>query len=71
MAEHELRRRRLPACRAISPSPRGELEITTAVQHAIDVLGESFCAMTFRLVLDLTSREDVAPVTVMLSEKSR
>ena len=58
------------ACRAISPSPRGELEITTAVQHAIDVLGESFRAMTFRApVLDLTSREDVAPVTAMLSGK--
>lgn len=58
------------ACRAISPSPRGELEITTAVQYAIDVLGEPFCAIKIHApVLDLTSRADIAPVAAMLSGK--
>jgi glucose-1-phosphate thymidylyltransferase len=58
------------ACRAIAPSPRGELEITAAVQYAIDVLGEPFRALTIRAaVLDLTSRADVAPVAAMLAGK--
>jgi len=51
------------ACRAIEPSPRGELEITDAVQYAIDSLGERFAAPSFRApVLDLSSRADIAPV---------
>jgi glucose-1-phosphate thymidylyltransferase len=55
------------ACRAIGPSPRGELEITTAVQHAIDVLGEPFHAVTVSApVLDLSSREDIGPVAARL-----
>ena len=33
------------ACRAIRPSPRGEYEIPDAVQHAINVLGETFAAV--------------------------
>jgi glucose-1-phosphate thymidylyltransferase len=58
------------ACRAIPPSPRGEWEITTAVQYAIDVLGEPFHALCIEApVLDLSSREDVAPVTAMLAAK--
>ena len=56
------------ACRAIAPSPRGELEIPYAVQYAIDVLGEPFRALTIRApVLDLTSREDVASVAAILT----
>jgi len=56
------------ACRAIGPSPRGEFEITDAVQHAIDVLGEPFRAILVRApVLDLSSRRDVGPITERLS----
>lgn len=56
-----------PACRAISPSPRGELEVTDAVQYAIDELGVRFRAVYFEApVLDLSSREDVAGVAERL-----
>jgi dTDP-glucose pyrophosphorylase len=56
------------ACRAIEPSPRGELEVTDAVQHAIDALGVRFTAVTFAAaVLDLSSREDVAGVSARLA----
>jgi glucose-1-phosphate thymidylyltransferase len=56
------------ACRAIGPSPRGEFEIPYAVQHAIDVLGERFRAVPVRAaVLDLSSRQDVAPVAARLA----
>jgi dTDP-glucose pyrophosphorylase len=58
------------ACRAIPLSPRGELEIPAAVQYAIEVLGEPFRAIRIRApVLDLTSREDIAPVKAILSGK--
>jgi glucose-1-phosphate thymidylyltransferase len=58
------------ACRAIKPSPRGELEIPSAVQHAIDVLGVPFRVLTVRTpVLDLSSRQDVAPVAEKLAGK--
>lgn len=51
------------ACAAIEPSPRGELEITTAVQYAIDTLGVRFHALPLRApVLDLTSRTDIDSV---------
>lgn len=57
-----------PACRAISPSPRGEYEIVAAVQYAIDELGERFHAVCLRApVLDLTSRGDIAPVAARLT----
>lgn len=57
------------AARAIEPSPRGELEIPAAVQYAIDVLGETFHAVTVRAaVLDLSSREDVGPVAAKLAD---
>lgn len=55
------------ACRAIDPSPRGELEIPTAVQYAIDTLGEPFHAVTVHdAVLDLSSRDDIGPVAAKL-----
>jgi glucose-1-phosphate thymidylyltransferase len=56
------------ACRAIGPSPRGELELPDAVQYAVDVLGERFRVVTVRAaVLDLSSRRDVAPVAARLA----
>jgi glucose-1-phosphate thymidylyltransferase len=51
------------ACAAIKPSPRGELELTDAVQYAITKLGEHFRVLTFHEgVLDLSSRADIAAV---------
>ena len=51
------------ACDRIDLSERGELELTAAVQYAIDVLGERFTALQFRdAVLDLSNRSDIAPV---------
>ena len=51
------------ACRAIEPSPRGELELPDAVQYSIDRLGEQFSAIPVEeAVLDMTSRKDVASV---------
>jgi glucose-1-phosphate thymidylyltransferase len=56
------------SCRAIAPSPRGELELTDAVQHAIDCLGVRFRAVRVAAsVLDLTGRQDVAPVARVLA----
>ena len=56
------------ACKAIEPSPRGEYEITDAVQHAIDHFGERFavhhCAEP---VLDLSRQEDIPGVAERLS----
>ncbi len=58
------------ACRAISPSPRGELEITDAVQYSIDWLGERYEVVRCNApVLDLSSRADVAPVAARLAGK--
>ena len=55
------------ACRSISPSARGELELPDAVQYAIDRLGETFQVLPFRLpVLDLSSRGDIAAVAQRL-----
>ncbi|MGA2030747.1 MAG: nucleotidyltransferase family protein [Thermoguttaceae bacterium] len=57
-----------PACRAIVPSPRGELEITDAVQYAIDRLGESFSVVWCKAaVLDLSSRGDIELVAARLA----
>ncbi|MDR1728988.1 MAG: nucleotidyltransferase family protein [Acidobacteriota bacterium] len=51
------------ACRNIEPSPRGELELTAAVQYAIDALGARFEAVALReAVLDLSGRADIANV---------
>jgi len=56
------------ACRAIGPSPRGELEIPTAVQYAIDMLGERFDVLRFDApVLDLSSRSDIQAVKRLLA----
>ena len=49
------------ACRRIGPSPRGELEIQSAVALAMRNMGERFEVVTARSgVLDLSSRADVA-----------
>jgi glucose-1-phosphate thymidylyltransferase len=59
------------ACAAIEPSARGELEITTAVQHAIDQLGVRFRVVALGApVLDLTSRDDIDSVGRWLRGKA-
>jgi dTDP-glucose pyrophosphorylase len=51
------------ACSAIRPSPRGELELPTAVQYAIENLGERFRVIRSReAVVDLSTRADIADV---------
>lgn len=56
------------ACRVIEPSVRGEYELPTAIQHVIDVMGEPFHVVRMHAgVLDLTSRDDIAPVTAKLA----
>jgi len=51
------------ACRAIAPSPRGELELPTAVRHAMHVLHERFRAIPVDGgVLDLSRRDDIVEV---------
>ncbi len=52
-----------PACAAIRPSPRGELELPDAVQYAVSWLGQRFRVLTFKGgVLDLSNRSDIAAV---------
>jgi glucose-1-phosphate thymidylyltransferase len=52
------------ACRAITPSVRNEYEIVSAVQYAIDVLGESFRVEPIHApVWDLSTRGDIAAVS--------
>jgi len=56
------------ACRSISPSARGELELPDAVQYAIDHLGQRFCVAQVRApVLDMSSREDIKAVAAALA----
>lgn len=56
------------ACRNIPPSPRDEYEITDAAQYCIDHLHEKFQVIRSQSpVLDLSSREDVGPVTELLA----
>ena len=55
-------------CRTVTPSPRGELELPLAVQHAIDAYGRRFRAVPMRApVLDLSSRADIAGVAERLA----
>jgi dTDP-glucose pyrophosphorylase len=55
------------ACLNINPSARGELELSDAVQYAIDVMKERFKVRTFQdSVLDLSSRLDIAAVAERL-----
>ena len=55
------------ACLSIQPSARGELELTDAVQYAIDSLQEQFEVLAFRApVLDMSSRSDIAIVAEKL-----
>lgn len=57
------------ACRSISPSPRGELELQDAVQFARDNLGVSFRVLKFHdAVLDLSNRGDIASVAERLRD---
>lgn len=56
------------ACREISPSRSGELELPEAVRHAVTKLGERMRVLPFREgVLDLTTRADVAAVAARLA----
>jgi len=55
------------ACLSITPSARGELELTDAVQYAVDALNERYRVLTYRSpVLDLSSRSDIAAVAEKL-----
>lgn len=55
------------ACAKVHRSARGEYELQSAVQYAIDHLGETFRVEPFRGgVLDLSSRADITPVTARL-----
>jgi dTDP-glucose pyrophosphorylase len=55
------------ACQNVRPSARGELELTDAVQYAIDVLKERFRVLTYKsAVLDMSSRSDIALVAERL-----
>ena len=55
------------ACRLVTPSPRGELELQDAVTIAMAQLGERFQVVPFAGgVLDLSSRADIAAVTERL-----
>ena len=57
------------ACAAIPPSARGEYEIPSAVQYAVDHLGEHFRVIPFRGgVLDLSVRSDIKNVAQRLRD---
>ena len=57
----------LDACRRITPSPRGELELPSAVQLAIDTMGAHVHVLVVDApVLDLSHRGDVARVAARL-----
>jgi dTDP-glucose pyrophosphorylase len=55
------------SCRSIQPSARGELELPDAVQHAMSQ-GHRFRVIPVGApVLDLSSRQDIGPVTARLA----
>ncbi len=55
------------ACRSIKPSVRGEYEIASAVEYAMNHLGEKFRMMPVRMgVLDMTGRSDIKSVDSIL-----
>ena len=57
------------ACRKIKPSARGELELPSAIQFAIDDMNVRFRVLRFRDgVLDLSSRSDIATVAERLQD---
>jgi len=56
------------ACRRIAPSPRGELELPSAVQLAIDTTGAHVHVLPVDApVLDLSQRADIAAVASRLA----
>jgi glucose-1-phosphate thymidylyltransferase len=56
------------ACRVITPSPRGELELQDAVRYAMERQGERFQVIESREpVLDLSSRADIPAVKSRLA----
>lgn len=56
------------ACRAITPSPRGELELQDAVRHAMERLGQRFQVIESpETVLDLSNRGDIPAVKARLA----
>ena len=58
----------LHACRHVTPSPRGELELPSAVQYAIDTMGVHLHVLPVdAAVLDLSHRADVAAVASRLA----
>jgi len=55
------------ACRLVSPSPRGELELQDAIRYAVEQLGERFQVVeSEEPVLDLSSRADIPSVAAAL-----
>jgi glucose-1-phosphate thymidylyltransferase len=58
------------ACRSIKPSVRGEYEIASAVEYAMNNLGEKFRMIPVRLgVLDMTGQLDIKSVDSVLRGK--
>lgn len=58
------------ACRLIGPSVRGEYEIASAVEYAMNNMGERFGMIPVRLgVLDMTGRSDIEAVDSLLRHK--
>jgi glucose-1-phosphate thymidylyltransferase len=56
------------ACRAVRPSPRGELELQNAVRLAMDQHGEQFRVVeSSEAVLDLSTRADIPRMAARLA----